>query len=222
LIVGVAVLIDAVGFLITVTVAVSVTVTPPEVAVNVYMVVSVNIPVDIDPIGLTTAPMPLSMLNDRALVDVQSNVDELSSYIVTGSALTATVTGLASAVTVTVAVSVLDPTTFVAVIVYVVCAARTAVVTEPLSVAGSTGLAGSGSGVMLILVASVDDHESVVDVPEVMVAGFAVMVTVGRLFTVMVALASALPEALVAFSVYVVVTLGLTERLSFKATAPMP
>lgn len=67
-------------------------------------------------------------------------------------------------------------------------------------------------GVMLMLVAPVVDHVSVLLEPALMLAGFAAKELIAGLaaLTVTVAVAMAEPELLVAVSVYVVVVVGLT------------
>jgi len=119
--------------------------------------------------------------------------------------------------TVSTADAVLVPALLVAVTTYVVV------------VAGLTGIEPLAAtmpmpGLMLTLVASVDDHVSIADWPRLMEVGetFADTVGTGGINTVTVAVDVADPALLVAVSVYVVVLVGVTDRVPDGVTAPIP
>src|SRR3954452_10198972 len=71
-------------------------------------------------------------------------------------------------------------------------------------------------------VAFVVDHESVEDCPLVMEVGLAANMIASGSFTVTVACFVTVPPAPVAVSVYVVVAVGLTERLPLSGRLPRP
>jgi copper(I)-binding protein len=161
-----------------------------------------------------TAPMPLFMVADSALVELQVSVEDPSGWILAGLADRLTVGAGVVTVTVAVAVAVVPPP--VTVMVYVVvCVGDTE--REPFSATVPIPLS------MLAEVAFVEVQERVEVTPEWMLVGFAERLTVGAGgVTVTVAVSVAVPPGPVTVMVYVVVVSGVTEREPFTATVPMP
>jgi len=183
------------------------------VAVIVYVVVTAGF-TSVDPLKATD-PTPLSMLALSAPEVIHESVDELPVAIIAGPAVKTSIIGTSPTTTVTLSFEEREVAVFVAVIVYVVVTVGFTSVdplwaTEPIPWS------------MLTLSAPVELHESVDISPEVIFDGLAEMLTIGKLFTVMVALSVAVPAGPSAMMVYVVVTVGDTDRELFGSTDPIP
>ena len=124
-----------------------------------------------------------------------------------GLAVKELMVGFSATVTVTVAVAVVDPAALVAVSVYIVVTVGSTLV-DPLA-----DVEVNVPGVMAMLAAPVVAQLSMLLEPELMLTGLAVkelMVGFAGIVTVTAAVAVVDPAALVAVSVYIVVTVGST------------
>jgi hypothetical protein len=146
------------------------------VAVTIYVVVKLGDTL-VNPFS-ATEPIPWLRLTESAPVEVQVNVEEDPTMIVTGSTVILT-TGRLFTVMVTLSVAV--PLVFVAVIVYVVVNVGVTPV-EPLSVTAPIPWS------MLQLSALTEVQVSVAVPPSVMVSGTAEISTLGSCPTVIVTL----------------------------------
>jgi len=155
------------------------------------------------------------MLTLSAPEVIHERVDDPPVAVNAGSALKTSIIGTSPTTTVTLSFSDRDVAIFVAVIVYVVVIVGFTGwlplrATEPIPLS------------MLTLSAPVELQERVDDSPEAMFVGLAEILTMGKLFTVMVTLSVAVPAGPSAVMVYVVVTAGDTDRELFGSTDPIP